>query len=69
VNLKPFTIHTEVAGELADINFPHLEDVDTQLKNTEAFIGAILGKESNIATAEEGAILQEIIEKIYLSAQ
>ena len=69
VNLKPFSIQTEVAGELADINFPHLEDVDTQLKNTEAFIHAVLGKESNIATAKEGAILQEIIEKIYLSTQ
>jgi len=68
-NLKPFSIQTEIAGELADITFPHLADLDTQLKNTEAFIHAVLGKESNIATAEEGAILQEIIEKIYLSAQ
>jgi len=69
VNLNPFSIQTEVAGELADISFPYLEDIDTQLKNTEAFINAVLSKESNIATGEEGAVLQEIIEKIYLSAQ
>lgn len=69
ITLKPFSIHTEVAGELADINFPHLEAVDAQFKNTEAFINAVLGKESNIATAEEGAILQEVIENIYLSAR
>ncbi|MCF2446157.1 Gfo/Idh/MocA family oxidoreductase [Dyadobacter sp. CY345] len=69
ITLEPFSIHTEVAGELADISFPHLEEADTQLKNTEAFINAVFGKESNIATAEEGAILQEIIENIYLSAK
>lgn len=68
-NLKPFSIQTEVAGELADIHFPHLENVDTQLKNTEAFIHAVQGRESNISTAEEGAVLQEIIEKIYQHAR
>jgi predicted dehydrogenase len=66
--LKPFSLHTEVAGELADINFPHLEQTDAQLKNTTAFIDAVLGKESNICSAEEGAVLQDIVEKIYQSA-
>lgn len=66
--LNPFSLHTEVAGELADIRFPFLDETDTQLKNTTAFIDAILGKESNISTAEQGAVLQEIIEKIYASA-
>jgi len=69
INLIPFSLHTEFAGELADIQFPHLEETDTQLQNTKAFLDAVLGKTSNIATAEEGAVLQEIIEKIYLSAQ
>jgi len=69
VNLKPFSIQTEVAGEIADIHFPHLENIDSQLKNTEAFINAALGKASNIATAEEGAVLQEIIEEVYLNAR
>jgi predicted dehydrogenase len=66
--LNPFSLHTEVAGELADIRFPHLEETNPQLKNTAAFINAILGQESNICTGEEGAILQEIVDKIYQSA-
>jgi predicted dehydrogenase len=68
VNLFPFTLHTEVAGELADVQFPYLEDVDIQLKNTEAFLDACQGKPSTVCTAEQGAILQEIIERIYQSA-
>lgn len=67
--LNPFSLHTEVAGELADIQFPFLEETDTQLKNTTAFIDAILGKQTNICLSEEGAVLQDIVEKIYLSAE
>lgn len=66
--LHPLAIHTEVAGELADIYFPHLTETDNQLKNTSAFIDLCLGKVSNICTAEEGAVLQGIIERIYQSA-
>ena len=68
VKLFPFTLHTEVAGELADIQFPYREEVDIQLKNTAAFLDACAGKPSNVCTAEQGAILQEIIERIYGSA-
>ncbi|SOD82329.1 Gfo/Idh/MocA family protein [Spirosoma fluviale] len=68
VKLFPFALHTEVAGELADIQFPYLEEVDIQLKNTAAFLDACQGKPSNICTAEQGAILQEIVERIYQSA-
>jgi len=66
--LNPLSIHTEVAGELADIHFPHLMQADNQLQNTIAFLDLISGKQSNICNAEEGAILQEIVERIYLSA-
>lgn len=69
VKLFPFTLHTEVAGELADVQFPYLEDVDIQLKNTAAFLDACQGKPSNVCTAEQGAILQEIVEQIYQSAE
>ncbi|MVM30033.1 gfo/Idh/MocA family oxidoreductase [Spirosoma sp. HMF4905] len=69
VNLFPFSLHTEVAGELADIQFPYLEEVDIQLKNTAAFLDACQGKSSNVCTAEQGAILQEIVERIYQSAE
>ena len=68
VNLFPFTLHTEVAGELADVRFPYLEDVDIQLKNTAAFLDACLGEPSNVCTGEQGAILQEIVERIYQAA-
>ncbi|ADB37970.1 Gfo/Idh/MocA family protein [Spirosoma linguale] len=68
VKLFPFVLHTEVAGELADIQFPYLEETDIQLKNTAAFLDACRGKPSNVCTAEQGAILQEIVERIYQSA-
>jgi len=66
--LNPLSIFTEVEGELANISFPHLTATNIQLQNTIAFINACLGKESNICNANEGAVLQEIIEKIYMSA-
>lgn len=68
VNLFPFTLQTELAGELANVQFPHLEDVDIQVKNTQAFLDACFGKPSNVCTGEQGAILQEIVERIYQSA-
>lgn len=68
VKLFPFSLHTEIAGELADVQFPYLEEVDIQLKNTAAFLDACAGKPSNVCTAEQGAILQEIVERIYQSA-
>ena len=69
VKLFPFALHTELAGELADIQFPYMEEVDMQLKNTAAFLDACQRKPSNVCTAEQGAILQEIVERIYTSAQ
>ncbi|GAB3335078.1 Gfo/Idh/MocA family oxidoreductase [Larkinella ripae] len=67
--LFPFTLYTEVAGELADVSFPYLEDRDIQLKNTAAFLDACLGKPSNVCTGEQGAVLQEVVERIYQSAE
>jgi predicted dehydrogenase len=66
--LNPFEVFTEVAGELANVNFPHLMDNNPQLQNTIAFLDACQGKASNICTAEQGAILQAIVEEIYQSA-
>ncbi|GAA4454171.1 Gfo/Idh/MocA family oxidoreductase [Nibrella saemangeumensis] len=68
VKLFPFTLHTEVAGELADIHFPYLEQDDIQLKNTIAFLDACQGKPSNVCTAEQGAVLMDVIERTYQSA-
>lgn len=66
--LFPFSLHTEWAGELADMQFPFLDETDIQLKNTAAFLDACAGKPSNVCTGEQGAILQEIVDQIYTSA-
>ncbi|MCE7068097.1 Gfo/Idh/MocA family protein [Dyadobacter sp. CY326] len=66
--LNPLAIYSEVDGELVDMEFPHLEETDIQLKNTTAFLDACEGKSSNICNASEGAILQKIVEEIYKSA-
>lgn len=65
VILFPFAMHTELAGELADIRFPYLPETDIQCLNTAAFLDACEGKPSNICTAGEGAVLMEIVERIY----
>ncbi|WP_138479989.1 Gfo/Idh/MocA family protein [Dyadobacter bucti] len=67
--LNPFTLYSDIEGELADINFPKLEETNIQLKNTAAFIDACEGKTTNICSAEQGAILQEIVQRIYQSAE
>lgn len=67
--LRPLSIFTEVAGELADVSFPYLTETDVQLQNTRAFIDVCNGKESNICNAGQGAVLQEIVERIYQSAK
>ena len=64
----PFTLYTEQAGELTDTQFPFLDEPDIQLKNTAAFMDACDGKPSNVCTAEQGALLQEIVDRIYASA-
>lgn len=66
--LNPLSIHTEVGGELADINFPFIQQNNNQQMNTEGFLDLCDGKPSNICNAQEGAVIQEIVEKIYESA-
>ena len=66
--LHPIEVFTEVSGELANIKFPHLTETNSQFQNTMAFLDACDGKPTNICTAGQGAILQEIIERIYQSA-
>ncbi len=66
---KPLGLFTEMGGEMANTHFPHLAETDIQLKNTTAFLDAIEGKPTNICNAQQGAILQEIVSKIYRSAE
>lgn len=67
--LNPPILFAEIAGELSDTHFPFAEKTDWQLKNTQAFIDACLGRPANICNAEQGAMLQEIVERIYQSAE
>lgn len=67
--LNPFKLYSDIEGELADISFPKLEETDIQLKNSTAFIDACEGKTTDICSAEQGAVLQEIVQRIYQSAQ
>ncbi|MCF0042176.1 Gfo/Idh/MocA family protein [Dyadobacter fanqingshengii] len=66
--LNPFSMYSEMDGELVNMEFPHLEETDIQLKNTIAFLDACGGRASNICNAAQGAILQKIVEEIYKSA-
>lgn len=66
--LFPFRLHTELAGELADIAFPFIPAPDRQLANTTAFLDACDGRLTTLCTAEEGARLQELMDRIYASA-
>ncbi len=65
--LNPLEIYSESFGELSNSQFPHLKEVDSQFENTMAFLDACEGKPSNICNGEQGAVLQQIIEDIYLS--
>ena len=66
--LFPLALHTEVAGELADIQFPFLPPADRQLANTVAFLDACDGRPSTICTAAEGAQLQDVMDRLYAAA-
>jgi predicted dehydrogenase len=66
--LNPFEIFTETHGALSNMQFPHLPKVDMQFENTIAFLDGSEGLPSTICNAEQGAVLQGIIEAIYKSA-
>jgi len=66
--LFPLVLHAEVAGELADFQFPFLPPADRQLANTVAFLGACDGRPSTIRTATEGAQLQNVMDRLYAAA-
>lgn len=67
--LLPLKIYTEKANQLADINFPFLSQVNPKEKNIHRFLDACFGAETNICTADEGVLLQGIIEALYQSAE
>lgn len=71
LTLEPFELHTEYAGNLADIsirgshNFNFGRDFKREIKN---FVDAVEGKAECIAPAEDGVMLMKIIDAVYLSA-
>ena len=71
LTLDPFELHTEYAGNLADIaikgkhNFDFHRDFNREIKN---FVDAAEGKAECKATAEDGVILMKVIDAVYASA-
>lgn len=71
LTLEPFELHTEYAGNLADINirgehrFDFGRDFRREIKN---FADAVEGKAECIAKAEDGVMLMKIIDAVYESA-
>lgn len=71
LTLDPFELHTEYAGNLADIaikgthNFDFHRDFNREIKN---FVDAVEGKAECKATAEDGVILMKVIDAVYASA-
>ena len=71
LTLDPFELHTEYAGNLADItirgkhDFDFSRDFDREIKN---FVDAVEGKSECKATAEDGVILMKVIDAVYKSA-
>lgn len=71
LTLSPFELHTEYAGNLADISirgehdFHFGRDFDREIKN---FVDAVEGKAECKAPAEDGVMLMKIIDAVYLSA-
>jgi predicted dehydrogenase len=67
-NLIPLEFYTEADNQLVDTTFHFAEETNAQQASIEAFLQACLGKETNICTAREGTLLQEILDSIYENA-
>ncbi|SHJ84785.1 Predicted dehydrogenase [Geosporobacter subterraneus DSM 17957] len=65
----PPAIYTEKHGNLLDIELPFLQEADRHSKSIRHFIEACLGNEAVLCTAEEGLMIQRIIDAIYRSAE
>ena len=68
-SLFPLEIYGEEDKMLFDKTVPFNEDDDKHRNSIFNFVHACLGKEDIIVKAREGTILQNIIEKLYISAE
>ncbi len=72
LSLEPFELHTEYAGQIADIvlcgknDFDFARDFRSEIRN---FADAVEGKADCLATAEDGVMLMKIIDAVYESAR
>lgn len=72
LTLEPFELHTEYAGNLADITikgkheFVFDREFNREIKN---FVDAVEGKAECMATAEDGVVLMKVIDAVYKSAE
>jgi predicted dehydrogenase len=65
--LSPLELYTDRQGELEIVEIA-VEDTDIQQLSIQKFIAACEGDATNICTAHEGTLLQEMVERLYLSA-
>jgi predicted dehydrogenase len=67
--LFPAQIYTDEGGELLSLFNKEEADPDRHPKSLEAFVDRCLGKETMIADAKEGYMIQQLIEALYQSAE
>jgi len=68
----PPELYGEDGGNLSDITFPFvksLDPADDRRRSVLHFIDCCIGKAEPVVTAQEGVMLQNIIDALYLSAQ
>ncbi|HET7627637.1 MAG TPA: Gfo/Idh/MocA family oxidoreductase [Bacillales bacterium] len=65
----PLNIYQEKHGSLIDITPAHLPNKDSYELEIERFVDACLGGTAPISTAEQGVVIQQIIEGLYRSAE
>jgi predicted dehydrogenase len=67
--LLPLEFHTEEANNLLDTTYTFEEENNNSELSVQKFLEACLGKTTNICTADEGAMLQQVVEMIYQNAE
>ncbi|WP_139902948.1 Gfo/Idh/MocA family protein [Clostridium thermarum] len=65
----PPVIYTEKHGSLIDMELPFLAEVDKHSRSIKSFIDACLGNEDLLCTADQGLIVQKIVDAFYESAE
>lgn len=68
-DLFPLEIYSGEDGEIWNQQFPFEENEDLHKKELVQFVNACLGKEELLVTGRQGVYVQNVIEKLYRSAE